>query len=217
MSKFKTIASLSAAAAALSACGHSAEIYEVANQDHRKIEAREVTKYLELGSQAGFLSSADRKELQHFIGDFHTGGYGELVVTAPEGVANVGATLVEVQEVISDRGVNERDIVVGGYTPKSGGRAPIVLAFQAYEAHVPGCSQVNEHDWSDIKSNTSLPSFGCAVNENIAMMLADPADALGQRRLDPADAQRQGVLLEKYRAGANTSSGQTADGSTGGS
>ena len=48
------------------------------------------------------------------------------------------------------------------------------------------------------------------------MMLADPADALGQRRLDPADAQRQGVLLEKYRAGADTSSARTADGSSGG-
>jgi len=124
--------------------------------------------------------------------------------------------LAEVQELISNGGVKSADIAMGNYSGGQDPTTPIVVAYKAYEAYVPGCSTVNQHDWSNITTNTSLPSFGCAVNENIAMMLADPADALGQRRLDPADAQRQGVLLEKYRAGADTSSARTADGSSGG-
>lgn len=216
MSTLKSVALAGAAAAALTACGHTPETYVVANQDHRNIEAREITRYLELGSRSGFLSSQERRELEVFIRDYHTQGEGQLVVTAPQDVPGASTTMIEVRQLIDEGGVKTVDLALGGYAAAGDPVAPIVIAYESYEAYVPGCSTVNEHDWSDMTSNTSLPSFGCAVNENIAMMLADPADALGQRRLDPADAQRQGVLLEKYRNGQNTNSAQTADGSSGG-
>ena len=216
MSSLKSVALIGAAAAALSACGHKPETFAVANQDHREIQAREITHYLELGSKSGFLSTEDRLSLKAFISDYHTRGYGQLVVTAPTDIPGADKTLIEVRELIDLGGVKPVDLALGGYAGAGEQTAPIVLAYSAYEAHVPGCSTVNQHDWSNITSNTSLPSFGCAVNENIAMMLADPRDAQGQRRLDPADAQRQGVLLEKYRKGENTNSAQSADGSSGG-
>ena len=61
MASIKTIALVGAAAAALSACSHSAKTIAVANQDHREIKARETTRYYELGARSGFLTSEERR------------------------------------------------------------------------------------------------------------------------------------------------------------
>ena len=217
MSSLKSVALIGAAAAALSACGHKPETFAVANQDHREIQAREITHYLELGSKSGFLSTEDRLSLKAFISDYHTRGYGQLVVTAPTDIPGADKTLIEVRELIDLGGVKPVDLALGGYA--GAGEQTTYRSCWLTALMRPMCRDVRrsiKHDWSNITSNTSLPSFGCAVNENIAMMLADPRDAQGQRRLDPADAQRQGVLLEKYRKGENTNSAQSADGSSGG-
>ena len=217
MSKFRSYALAGCAMTALAACTQTAANRDVGTQKHREIVAKETTRFLELGgAQSGTLSTADKVKLDAFLGAYHDDGHGPLVVTSPQEAAGLAAVTVELQELLTAQGIPVQDQALGVYPAEGNVDAPIILAFAAYEAHVPGCSTVNEHDWSNMSSNVSLPSFGCAVNENIAMMIADPSDVLGQRELDPADAVRQGILLGKYRRGENTNSSATADGSSGG-
>ena len=49
-------------------------------------------------------------------------------------------------------------------------------------------------------------TLGCSVRTNLAAMIADPADLLANRPLDPGDLVRREVILEKFRAGESTAS-----------
>ncbi len=217
MKKLTKIALASVAAASLTACAQSDYNRYVASEGAREIKATETTRYIELNAaRSGYLSAHDREAVVTFVRDYKATGYGDLVVTSPAGLAQAWGAIKEIERVAADGGVRQTDLAVGKYDAEGEQIAPIVIAFKTYEASVPGCSTVNEHDWANMDSNVRLPSFGCAVSENIAMMLADPGDVLGQRELDPADPARQALLLDKYRKGQNTNSAQSADGSSGG-
>ena len=53
-------------------------------------------------------------------------------------------------------------------------------------------------------SNRLAPNHGCATQNNLAAMVADPADLVGPKTMTPADAGRRNTVLEKYRAGEAT-------------
>ncbi|MFC7291255.1 CpaD family pilus assembly protein [Hirschia litorea] len=214
MSNWKTFALLGASILAVTSCSQSAETLQVSNAKHREIEVKEETHYLELSNLAqGYLKQEDRRRVEDFALKFGKDGYGPIVLSAPEGSQQAPRIIASIKSILSQSGVLPDKITVGGYRPAANeAAAPLVMAFKTYEAHVPGCSTVNEHDWTDLSSNTALPSFGCAVNENIAMMIAKPGDLLGQREIGPGDSSRQLTVYEKYRLGESTASSQEADG-----
>jgi pilus assembly protein CpaD len=73
------------------------------------------------------------------------------------------------------------------------------------QAKVDDCAKA----WPDVTKtakNAPTSNFGCAVNSNLAAMVANPADIDAPQGLDPADAGRRQVVLDKYRQGQVTSS-----------
>src|SRR3546814_7089362 len=44
--------------------------------------------------------------------------------------------------------------------------------------------------------------FGCSTAYNLGVMVADPADLARGRTLDPADAERSALSVQRYRIGA---------------
>ncbi len=48
------------------------------------------------------------------------------------------------------------------------------------------------------------PNYGCAYQNNMAAMVANPVDLLRQRSEEPSDANRRSAVLERYRAGAQS-------------
>ncbi|MEL6216110.1 MAG: CpaD family pilus assembly lipoprotein, partial [Pseudomonadota bacterium] len=52
--------------------------------------------------------------------------------------------------------------------------------------------------------NNELSNFGCTVRTNLAAMIADPADLLGQRELEPGDTVRRQTTFDLYRRGEQT-------------
>ena len=54
---------------------------------------------------------------------------------------------------------------------------------------------------ADDPRNLPYPNFGCAQQRNLAAQVANPADLLGPRTMEPADAERRDVVLDKYRQG----------------
>ncbi len=215
MSNWKTLALLGASIIAVSACSQSQENIDIATGNHREIEVKEQTHYLELTELGvGHLTPADRRRVELFVENFADDGYGPIVLSAPDGSREAVRAITSIRSILSRAGVLPDNITVGGYQPAAGNAAPLVLAYKSYQAHVPGCSTVNEHDWTDLRSNSSVGSFGCAVNENIAMMIAKPGDLLGEREIGPGDSSRQLTVYEKYRLGQSTASSQEADGSS---
>jgi pilus assembly protein CpaD len=76
----------------------------------------------------------------------------------------------------------------------------VTLAYQRYNVVVPVCG-----DWSKPMqfnpANTDYPEFGCAMQRDLGLMLADPGDAVGMRAPQPTDAQNADRVIRAFRTG----------------
>lgn len=201
------------AALALSACNSIPPAVPIENVEtglfkRNAIQAVETAETLEivLDQSASQLSLSDKRLVRGFVRAFKDHGHGPLVMLLPEGTLNqqfaVGA-VAEARAIAFENGVNYEEIAGGA---KFGRSPSIILSFKKYDALAPDCKSFAEIDVAEIRSNNDLPNLGCAVRTNMAAMIADPADLLGTRELDPADVVRRNTTLQQYRAGEQTAS-----------
>jgi len=214
MMKYKlTLPALLASVLTCSACGTIPEAVpvEMVNTntlDRHVIDVVETAETLEivLDQNASELSLADKRRLQSFIRGYNDHGHGPLVMLLPEGTPNqqfaVGA-VAEAREVAFENGVAYEEIAGGS---KFGNYPSMILSFKSYDASLSDCPGFGEVDISDVRYNGELPNLGCSLRVNLAAMIADPADLLGERKLDPADATRRGIVHGLYREGQSTGS-----------
>ena len=75
-------------------------------------------------------------------------------------------------------------------------------------AYVPGCP-----DWKGkAGAGTTSPNYGCAMNSNLAAMIADPNDlVLGQTGTGASDASTGSKAIRAYRNAAPTGAGGLQD------
>lgn len=131
--------------------------------------------------------------------------YGDKVyVDDPSGNA---ATRSAVEAVASRHGVMLGDNApqIAGYVTPGSARVVIVRS----KASVPGCP-----DWSvksDFNPNNGLSSnFGCAVNSNLAAMVANPEDLLrGADSTGSTVVMSSNKAIEAYRKAEPTGNGNT--------
>jgi pilus assembly protein CpaD len=83
------------------------------------------------------------------------------------------------------------------------------MAFKTYKAVAPKCPSLAQLDVTNAVSNSDLPSLGCAVRTNMAAMIAEPSDLLGNRDLDEVDLNRRSAQLELWRNGETTAAVRT--------
>lgn len=151
------------------------------------------------------LSEAQSAALANIAADWRDRGKGFVLIEAPaRGGDSAAATAYAARDALERFGVPRGDIDLMGYDDVAE-RAPIRVSFLALEGHIEDCGKT----WADLsKTATNQPSktFGCAVNSNLAAMIGDPKDIDRPRGVDPYDAGRRQVVIDKYRAGLTTSS-----------
>lgn len=160
------------------------------------------------------LSPGQAAAVADLVSRWRESGDGPVTIQTPAGGGGDvfrGATAV--QSALLRLGLPADGIRMVGYTadPAAGlsasGAAPIVVGFTRYEAHGPQCGR----DWKDFTkdfANKPNSNFGCAVTANFAAMIANPADLVDPRQMDPSDANRRETIVGKYRKGDTTSSTQ---------
>ncbi|MEM1105806.1 MAG: CpaD family pilus assembly lipoprotein [Pseudomonadota bacterium] len=173
--------------------------------DNNRIGVERTTEVIEIEVNPAYsdLRIADRRALERFVAAFRDRGHGALVMAMPENGSYPDAaveTLKNVRTLAWENGVAWEQISGSAYEA-NGLNAPIVLAFDAYEAVAPECLSLAAYDMSDVSSNNEPAYYGCAVRNNIAMMIADPGDLLSRREIDTPDNSRVSVIMEAYRAG----------------
>lgn len=167
------------------------------------------TEFLEiaLAPQASELSDADRARIRSFVGVYAQRGHGPLVMSLPAASSNpqlAVTAIAEARAIAWEKGIQYDEISGTSHGAGEAYGQPIILAFQVYDAVAPECVSKSEIEFSDVTSNNNLPTLGCSVRTNLAAMIADPADLLGNRPLGAADASRREVILEKFRLGEST-------------
>jgi pilus assembly protein CpaD len=161
------------------------------------------------------LTPAQREQVASFLERYRAAdaGNSKLVIGVPSGSANETAAVRAVGDIramIVGYGFLESNVAIEPYRDAHGAGAPIRLAYLRYVAEGPGCGQWPSNLAYDPR-NLPHPNFGCAQQQNLAAQIANPADLLGPRTTETADAERRAVVVDKYRQGRVTGADRSPD------
>jgi pilus assembly protein CpaD len=161
------------------------------------------------------LTPGQRSQVAQFLERYRASdaGNSKLVIAVPSGTPNESAAVNavgDIRRLISGYGFPESNVVVEPYRDAPGGGSPIRLSYLRYVAEGPQCG-LWPTNLADDRRNLPYPNFGCAQQHNLAAQIANPADLLGPRTMDPADAERRSVVIDKYRRGEVTGAQKSGD------
>jgi pilus assembly protein CpaD len=148
------------------------------------------------------LSSAQVQALRGLAARRAEVGGGVVTIRLPHGAADaaVAARAADAaQAALTAAGV----LVQRATYDSDDAKAPLLVSFDYEKAVVPHCGR-----WDDLTAtgaNASYANFGCAVNANVAAMIARPSDIDHPRTEDAPDSERRLTVLQKYRDGKVTS------------
>jgi len=154
----------------------------------------------------GNLDEASSAELLRFARDYLENGSGTLAISAPR-------RFPDASNYITGRlvalGVPRGRISIGNDDALSAAEE-VKVTYIRYQAHTEQCG-----DWSVnlgyTSANKPSPNLGCATQQNLAVMVADPRDLVTPKPLEPGDAQRRLTVLDKYRNGETTVATKTEE------
>lgn len=171
---------------------------------------------LRIGSGSQGLSPSQRSEVMQFTGHYRAGdaGNSRLVISAPSGSSNEMAAMAavdEVRDLLLNGGFNESAIAVEAYSSEGHAPAPVRISYMRFVAEGPTCGR----DWSEnlgvSHANTGHPNFDCAGQQNLAAMIANPADLLGPRSSSPRYGERRDQIMDKWTKGEITGAEKSDD------
>lgn len=138
-------------------------------------------------------------QIRAFVRDYRDFGSGALSVSTPPGWAEPAT---EISQYLTTLGVAPEQIMLSVDPAPELGRE-VRLSFIRYSAHTEPCGDWSS-DWGFTLTNKLPSNFGCAVNQNVAAMVADPRDLITPKPMAPGDVQRWLTILDKYRKGEPT-------------
>lgn len=163
---------------------------------------------LHFAGGADGISGDDAVKFDNFLADYRAHGNGSLGISVPNGPPS-HAAITFFAERAAETGIPRDKILVSTHDVQDGDFR-VDVSYISYSAHTDACG-----DWSENLSftadNLTPKNFGCAVQHNIAAMVADPRDLVTPRRFEPADANRTGAVLDAYEQGKPTAAQKTGD------
>jgi len=149
------------------------------------------------GGSAG-VSADDAAKFDAFLADYRTHGNGSLGISVPNGAPS-HAAITFFAERAAATGISRDKILVSTHDAANGDFR-VDVSYIAYKASADSCGDWSK-DLSYTLENDTSPNFGCAVQHNIAAMVADPRDLMGPREAGEADPTRRGVIVDLYENG----------------
>jgi pilus assembly protein CpaD len=151
----------------------------------------------------------DANRFDSFVADYRDHGNGSIEISVPNG-PGARAAIAFFAERAASQGVPRDKILVSTHDAANNDFR-IEINYIAYQARTAPCG-----DWSedlDFTQDNMVPkNFGCAVQQNIAAMVADPRDLIGPRPMDTSDTARRAVVMGHYENGEITqATKKTAD------
>jgi len=191
------------AALSLTACDGVTNFNQGMNSVHQPVVSYESYLY-DVQVSEGKLSPAERTRLTGWLDSINV-SYGDSIAIANGGAGVSPALHHDIADVLGRRGmlIGEDNSALAG-TPPYG---TIRLILRRANAAVPGCPDWSRNAESDISGGTSS-NYGCAVNGNLAAMVANPEDLVrGQTANSDLRTATSNRAIETYREMEPTSVG----------
>lgn len=155
------------------------------------------------------LTPQQRAQVVDFLDRYRArdAGNGRLAIAVPSGSANEVAAMhavADLRYLVRESGINDANVTIHPYRA-AGERDPAIrMSYARFVAEAPDCG-----DWStnlaEDPRNLPYPNFGCAQQRNLAVQVANPADLLGPRTMEPAaSSERRDEIWNKYVKGEST-------------
>lgn len=171
---------------------------------------------LPIGMKATQLSPEISAAIRQHVIEYRASGTGAMTIQVPSGSANEGAAVSAARaaaRVMVSSGVPKNLIRMVPYPISNPTKvAPVRLTFLRVKAVTPECG-LWPVDIAANRSNTSAFNVGCAQQQNLAAMVANPADFVTPRLETPANGARRAKVLSDYADGNDTQSGMKLIGS----
>lgn len=196
---FKRLSILALAAPAILLQGCTGTVNRGLESVHQPVVTH--TNYaFDLSTDGYGLSRGEHNRLVGWLQSLRV-GYGDRVAVDDPSGGNAGAR-AEIAAVVADYGLflSEAAPITSGALPNGSVRVVVTRSV----ASVPGCqdySRLGNHEF--IGSSSS--AYGCAVNSNLASMVARPDDLVrGQPGAEIADTAVSGKAIQTLRKAPNT-------------
>jgi pilus assembly protein CpaD len=198
------------AAAGLAGCasgGDVARMEPVTPVEQFAIDVQSQPQTLQLAAHAQGASQRQAEAVSAFARQWVDQGGGEIEVRSPSRAGDPEAayrTANDAREILVANGVPPAKVRLTAYEASAEAAGVVVLSYPRYVARGPACGKA-WGDLAEVANNRPNGNLGCSVTANIAAQLADPADLLSPRDLDPPDATRRQTVIDNYRKGSTTS------------
>ncbi|MEO0397964.1 MAG: CpaD family pilus assembly protein [Pseudomonadota bacterium] len=175
------------------------------------VDSQAVTLTLPTTSYDRGLSSVDEARLRAFADAYLNKGHGPVTFTASTdtGETRSADVIADAQQVLYDAGVPRSAMTTTAYVATANGSNDVVLSYTHYVATPSACgvwSGVRKRDFQNLRS----PNFGCAAQNNLAAMVADPRDLVRPADMTAPDSQIRIRGVQSFREGEVTSSARDA-------
>ncbi|MEL6378269.1 MAG: CpaD family pilus assembly protein [Pseudomonadota bacterium] len=216
MKTMKSILALSATAL-LSACASAFngpnDNPTVSERHPIAVDTQTVTLTLAIDPATDSLSGIDQARLRAFANAYLRNGHGPVTVTAPSGAKNdliAQEMAADVRQYLHDAGVSYAAMTGASYRNNSApGERELVLSYTHYVATPSACG-IWKDEVRNRRKNISHPNFGCADQNNLAALVADPRDLVTPADEAPADATSRVRTIDAFRGGELTASERDA-------
>lgn len=163
----------------------------------------EVSEDLVVGKSMRGMSFRHRNVVYGLIGRFKRTNAQYFNILVPAGSPNEAAArrvATNVVDALAKNGISRERVIVSRYQAHNHADAATVrLSFTAMTANV--ASKCGE--WSDdlgrTHENRNYENFGCATQNNLATIVANPEDLLGPRGESEIDASRRDKVINDWR------------------
>jgi pilus assembly protein CpaD len=164
---------------------------------------------MRVGMRGPALSREVETAIRQYVGEYHADGTGSITIQVPTGSANAVAaasTGHAVHYALVRAGVPRGQIEVAPYEVGDHSKvATLRISYLRVKAVVPTCGLWPSASDTNFE-NTETYNFGCAGQQNLAAMVANPADLLMPRQMTSADGNRRADVISKYRRGEDPKS-----------
>jgi len=167
------------------------------------VSDNEVFEDISISASTRRLSLRDRNVARNFAMRFRRSGARTIRIVLPVGSRNE-RTARRISKQISaefrEVGIRPTQISSSSYQASGhGDAASIRIVYSSMTAAVASECGVWAKDIGYTPENRNYGNFGCATQNNLAMMVANPADLLGPRGESEIDATRRDAVISDWR------------------
>ncbi len=166
-----------------------------------------------IGTADTQISVPQRSVIQGFVDQYKSNGSGAVQIMLPSNGANAAAArrvLGDMIAALKRGGVPAGQIITTTYTTDGQNAAsPVRISYRAITASTNQCGKWPD-DIGDTTENKHYADYGCSYQNNVAAMLANPADLLGPRAASQIDATKRGNVIKDYESAISSTAGGVA-------